>query len=151
MTILTLLPSDLTTKNPGEHHSVGSWHGVLSTYHLFASNYFIHFSAGSLKCKGICLAADTLKGVAFAFRCKCTTSNFIDVMFSSSLNTFGNCLRMSNFDDVSTDRADGLGKMSLITPRQIRWCHESSTGRARFDVTRALLNTASPSDEYYLR
>ena len=138
VTILTFLPSGFTTKNAGEHHSVGSWHGVIT---CFASNSFIHFSAGSLNRRGICLAADTLKGVALGFRCRCTSSDYIGVMLSSSLNTFGNCLRMSSLDDVFTDRADGLGKVLLITPRRIRSCHERSTGWARFDVTRALLNT----------
>ena len=100
----------------------------------------MHASAGPLNCRGICLPADTLKGVAFGFRCKCTCSNFISVRANSSLNTLRNCLSMSSLDKVSTERADGLGKVLWITPRQMRSCHESSTGWAIFDVTRALMN-----------
>ena len=56
VTILTFFPSGLTTKNPGEHHSVGSWHGVMTP--LFSSS-LTQASAGSLKRNGICLAAET--------------------------------------------------------------------------------------------
>ena len=71
----------------------------------------MHASAGPLNGRGICLAADTQKGVAFGLRCKCACSNFIVVRVKSSLNTLGNCLSMSSLDEVSTERADGLGKV----------------------------------------
>ena len=56
VTILTFLPSGFTTKKAGEHHSVGSWHGVIT---FFASNSFTQASAGSLNLSSICLAAET--------------------------------------------------------------------------------------------
>ena len=83
--------------------------------------------------QGICLAADTLNGVAFGFKCNCTCSDFIGSWFKASLNTFWNLLRMS------TESADGLGKELSIIPRRIRSCHKRSTGSARFVVTRLSL------------
>ena len=77
----------------------------------FASSSLIHTLAGPLSPRGICLAADTLKGVAFGFRCKCPCSDFIGARVDSSLNTLGNCLSMSSLNNVSTERADGLGKV----------------------------------------
>ena len=74
----------------------------------------MHDLAGPLNCRGICLAADTLKGVAFSFRCKCTCSDFIGVRVNSSLNTFGNCLSISSIDEVSTERVDGMGNVFWI-------------------------------------
>ena len=133
VTILTFLPSGLTTKSAREHHSVGLWHGVIT---CFACTSFMHASVGPLNCRGV-----FLKGVVFGFRCKYTCSDFIGVRVNSSLNTLGNRLSMSSLDEVSTERADGLGKVLCITPRQMRSCHEGSTGWARFDVARALLNT----------
>ena len=65
VTILTLFPSGFTTKNAGENHSVGLWHGVIT---FLFNNSFMHASAGSLNRKGICLAADTRYGVAFGLR-----------------------------------------------------------------------------------
>ena len=66
---------------------------------------------------------------------------FIGVRDNSSLNTLGNCLRMSSLDNVTTELLDGLRKALWITPKRIRSCHESSTGWARFDITRVLVNT----------
>ena len=56
VTILTFFPSSLTTKNAGEHHSVGVWHGVMM---FLASSSLMQVSAGSQNRNGICRAAET--------------------------------------------------------------------------------------------
>ena len=65
VTILTFLPSGLTTKNAGEHHSVGVWHGVIT---FLVSSSLMQASAGSRILKGIFLAADTRYGTALGLR-----------------------------------------------------------------------------------
>ena len=92
VTILTLLPSGFTTKNAGEHHSVGVWQGVIT---FLSSSSFMQASAGSRKRSGICRAAETLNGVAFGFRCKWTSSELIGSVPRLSLNTVRNLFMMS--------------------------------------------------------
>ena len=86
VTILTFLPSGFTTKRAGEHHSVGSWHRVITS---FASNHFTQASTGCLNLSGICLAADTRYGVALGFRKRCTCSESIGSESRVSLKTVG--------------------------------------------------------------
>ena len=86
VTIRTFFPSGFTTKNAGEHHSVGVWHGVIT---CLASSSLIQASAGSLNLSGICLAADTRYGTAFGFRKRCTFSVSIGLLSRESWKTVG--------------------------------------------------------------
>ena len=69
VTILTFFPSGLTTKNAGEHHSVGVWQGVIT---CLASSSFMQASAGSRNLNGICLAAEMRYGTALGLKNRCT-------------------------------------------------------------------------------
>ena len=77
VTIRTFFLSGLTTKNAGEHHSVGVWHVVMT---FLASRSLMQAFAGSLNLRGICLAADTRYGTAFGFRKRCTFSVSIGLL-----------------------------------------------------------------------
>ena len=101
-TILTFFPSGLTTKNAGEHHSVGVWHGVMT---FLANSSFMQASAGSLNLRGICLAADTQYGTAFGFRNRCTFSVSIGLLSRVSLKTVEYLFRISSRVVVDTELA----------------------------------------------
>ena len=133
VTILTLFPSGFTTKNAGEYHSVGSWHGVITF--LFSSS-FMHASAGALKRKGICLATNTRYGVAFGFRKRCTFSDSMGWESRVSRKTLGYLSRISSCVEDATEFTV-CGKLLLMTFSLIRSCHDKSMGCARFVVTSA--------------
>ena len=124
VTILTLFPSGLTTKNPGEHHSEGSGHGVMTP---LLSSSLTHASAGSLKHSEICLAAETRYGVAFSLRWRCTFSECIGLTPSLSLNTLGKAAKISRLIEVSTVAAVGHGNEAGMLASLIMSCQDISS------------------------
>ena len=121
VTILTPLPSGFTTKKAGEHHSVGSWHGVIT---FFFGNSFMQASAGSLNLKGICLAADTRYGNVLGLRNWCTFSDSIGCESGGSLKTLGYLSRISRHVDDSTEETVLFGNCLSMMLSFIRSCHE---------------------------
>ena len=128
-----IFPSGLTTKNAGEHHSVGVWHGVIT---CLVSSSLMQASAGSRNLKGICLAADMRYGTALGLRYKCTFSVIMGFSSNVSLKTFGYLSKICRRVDIVTELTV-CGKCSSMTRSLMRSCHESNTGWARFVVTSA--------------